>query len=164
MQAALKWGALVGAASYIVAGLAIPLLAGALFGTPDLSNPGVLTFGCLGIFVLLFGFSAAGYWTGRETLKAGMGAVGGIVALAVYAVLTRLYTPHVHAVSATAATAKVTPAGGNAVGQAVAALVADAFVLGLAALMGWLGGRPGAQNARRAREAATPGITRGGAN
>lgn len=151
MQAAVKWGTLVGAASYIIAGLAIPLLAKVLFGTPDLTNPGVLTLGCLGIFALLFGFSAAGYFTGRQTLKAGMGAVAGVVAVAVYAVLMRLYTPHLPAVSAAAVAANATPVGGNAIGQAIAALVADAFVFGLAALMGWLGGRPGAQKARRAR-------------
>jgi hypothetical protein len=150
MQSALKWGALTGAALYIFAGVAIPLLSDALFGTPDLTNPGVLIFGCLGVFLLLFGFSAAGFFTGRDTLKPRLGAVAAIIALALYAVLTALYTPHAgpSPVAASATSAK------NPVGQAIAALVADAFVGGLAALMGWLGGRPGAQRARRMHQEA----------
>jgi hypothetical protein len=157
MQPALKWGALVGTASYLVAALALPLLSAALFGTPDLANPGVLVLGCLDIFLLLFGFSAAGYFTGRETLKDRLGAVAGMTAFVVYAVLTAVYTPHAGGSPASAGT----KGSANAVGQAIAAVVADAFVLGLAALMGWLGGRPGAQKARRAREAAVGAASQG---
>jgi hypothetical protein len=152
MQSALKWGALAGAALYLVAAVALPLLSAALFGAPDLTNPGVLVLSCLDIFLLLFGFSAAGYFTGRETLKDRLGALAGIAAFVVYAVLTAVYTPHAGGAPASTST----KGNVNAVGQAIAAVVADVFVLGLAALMGWLGGRPGAQKARRAREAAQP--------
>lgn len=149
MLPALRWGALVGVAAYLIAGLAIPFAGLALFGNADLSNPGVLIFGCSGIFLLLFGFSAAGYFTGRDTLKAGLGAVSGLAALAVYAVLTALYSPRAAGGTTT------TPASANvsAIGQAIASIVAAVFVFAIAALMGWLGGRPGAQKALK-RQAA----------
>ncbi len=156
MRSAVKWGALVGALAYLTAGLGVPLIADALFGTPDLSNPGVLIFGCLGIFTLLFGFSAAGYFTGRDTRNAGLGAISGVLALALYAALTALYTPR----SGPSATSAASSArAGNALGQAIASIVADTFVFGLAALMGWLGGRPGAQKARRAHLASMQALT-----
>lgn len=148
MLSAAKWGALIGAALYLIAGLALPLIARALLPTTDLSNPAVVTIGCVGIFLVLFGFSAAGYFTGRETMRAGLGAIAGVIAMVVYTLLTGLYAP----ASGTATTAnsqsKVSP-----VGQAAASIIALALVLGLAALMGWLGGRPGAQQARRAKAA-----------
>ncbi len=151
MLSAVKWGAHAGLGSYLVAQVGLTLLGLALFPTGGsiVDHPGVLIFACLGIFLLLFAFSAAGYYTGRETLKAGLGAVAGLVALALYAALSALYTPGAGASATAPAGASLSP-----VAQAIARGVAALFIFGLAALMGWLGGRPGAQNARR-RLAAT---------
>lgn len=140
MLAALKWGALVGVTSYVVANVVITALGLLLFPHANLTNPGLVAFACLSLFLLLFAFSTAGYFTGRETLRSGLGAAAGVVALAIYAVLSAIYTPGGHAATSTASGATA-----NAIAQGVAALI----VLGIAALMGWLGGRPGAQNAKK---------------
>lgn len=152
MRVALKWGALVGLAIYLVATVGITFLALILFPHQpvDLYHPGVFTLSCLGIFGVLFACSAAGYFTGRETLRDGYGAVAGMVALAVYYALGLLYTPGSRPGAALAVTS---PAGKSAAesafAQAVATLSSALIVFGIAALMGWLGGRPGAAKARR---------------
>lgn len=148
MRAALKWGVLTGVGAYVVAQLILTLGATLIFGdgAADLTHPGLLLSGCLGIFFILFAFSAAGYFTGRDTLKAGMGAVGGIVAFVVYALLSGIYTPQTVAVAPAAGTHAQPP---NPVAAGGAFLASMVVVLGIAALMGWLGGRPGATNARR---------------
>ena len=75
MWAALKWGVLVGVGIYVLDRLALTWLATALFGpgVPSLDNPALFSSLCLGIFALLFAFSAAGYFAGRETARPGMG-------------------------------------------------------------------------------------------
>ena len=196
MRAALKWGALVGAGVYVIAGVALTLLATALFGpgVPGLDNPALFSSLCLGIFLLLFAFSAAGYFAGRETGHDGTGALAGMVAFVVYAVLSRIYSPssvpagtaatgtptaaptataaatHVAATATAIARATATAAasaGGHPAQQVpppsgVVTLLANAIsfllVLGIAALLGWLGGRPGAQRTRKAaaKVTATP--------
>jgi hypothetical protein len=95
MTSALKWGALVGVSSYLVLTIGLTLLNSLLFGTSptDLNHPGSLAFACLGIFGILFAFSAAGYFTGRETLKVGWGVTSAMLALIVYYVLGLIYTP-----------------------------------------------------------------------
>ncbi|MGZ3637691.1 MAG: hypothetical protein ACXVCX_07605, partial [Ktedonobacterales bacterium] len=99
-------------------------------------------------FALLFAFSAAGYFAGRDTLKDGLGAIAGMIAFAVYAALSaipvRLTSSQVPSTSTTPAAPSQNPAT-----QAIVSLVALLFALGIAALMGWLGGRPGAMRARR---------------
>lgn len=183
MRAALKWGALVGAGAYVVAQVALTLLATALFGpgSPGLDHPALFSSLCLGIFLLLFAFSVAGYFAGRETGRDGMGAVAGMVAFVVYAVLSRIYSPssipagstatgaptatatatHIAATATAVAThsatavahATATAAPQVAPPSGVAIFLADItsflLVLGIAALMGWLGGRPGAQRTRK---------------
>jgi hypothetical protein len=149
MRSAIKWGVVVGIASYLLLGLGLTLLGIAAFGTGSASldiNPGKLTLGCASIFLLLFAFSAAGYFTGRETLNAGMGAVAGIVACAIYGVLITIYAPGASANIITEDTA----GPGGFVLQAMAIFVTVTIPLGIAALMGWLGGRPGAMRARKA--------------
>lgn len=189
MRAALKWGALVGAGAYVIAGLALALLATALFGpgVPGLENPALFSSLCLGIFLLLFAFSAAGYFAARETGRDGTGALAGMVAFVVYAVLSRIYSPSsvptgtaatgtptatataaaTHAAATATAVARATAtaaAGGNPAQQPpapsgvvtlLASVISFLLVLGIAALMGWLGGRPGAQRTRRAAAKAT---------
>src|SRR5262249_25147965 len=152
MRAVFKWGGLVGSATYLVATVGLGLLAQALFPRQpiDIDHPGILSLTCLGIFGLLFALSAAGYFVGRETLRDDLGAVAGIVALAVYYVLSLLYTPGARAGAAlTAGAPPGKSAAESAFAQAVAVLSAGLIVFGIAALMGWLGGRPGAANARR---------------
>ncbi|MGH2517943.1 MAG: hypothetical protein ACRDHP_20040 [Ktedonobacterales bacterium] len=148
MRAALKWGIVTGVGAYVVAQLVLTLGATLIFGAGpgDLNHPGILLSGCLGIFFILFAFSAAGYFTGRDTLKAGMGAIGGIIAFVAYALLSRIYTPQT--VSTTPAPSASAPAI-SPVAAGGAFLAAMLVVLGIAALMGWLGGRPGATNARK---------------
>lgn len=156
MRAALKWGLLTGAGAYVVAQLVLTLGATLIFGAGpgDPNHPGILLSGCLGIFFVLFAFSAAGYFTGRDTLTAGLGAVSGIVAFAVYAILSRIYTPQTVPVTA-ASVSKSAASTINPVAQAGVFLAALLVVVGIAALMGWLGGRPGATNARKRQGLAT---------
>ena len=162
MRFALKWGALTGLGAYVVGRLILTLGAMLLFGDgpSDLDHPGILTSACLGIFIILFAFSAAGYYTGRDTLKAGMGAVAGIVAMAVYAALSAIYTP---GASAAATPAQPGQPAISPVAQAISLVAAALVVFGIAALMGWLGGRPGAANARKralkAQQEATETVT-----
>lgn len=143
MRPIVKWGGVFGVTTYLLAGLAIPALSLAFFPHADNSNPGLVTFECAGIFLLLFAFSAAGYFTGRDTLNAGKGALAGMLSLAVYEALFTLYTPQS---KGTAAPAGQHP---NAAVQVSAFLVSTLLEFGLAALMGWLGGRPGATKARK---------------
>ena len=142
-----KWGAVIGLGSYLVAQLGLDLLNIVAFGagSADIGHPESFSLACLGIFGLLFAFSAAGYFTGRETLRAGWGALAAALALVIYSALSALYTPQA------TPTAAPTPhaTGGAAAAALVAKAVAGLLTLGVAALMGWLGGRPGAANARR---------------
>ena len=190
MRAALKWGALIGVGTYVIARVALTLLATALFGAgvPSLENPALFSSLCLGIFLLLFAFSAAGFFAGRETGRDGMGAVAGMVTFVVYAALSQIYSPsslpagsaaatptaqataaaaatHIAATATAIATSSATAARATATATAghpvqtlpapsgvtilLANLTSFLLVLGIAALMGWLGGRPGAQRARK---------------
>lgn len=156
MLSALKWGGIVGVGAYLLARLGLGLLSAALFGASspvDLNHPGPFSLACLGIFGLLFAFSAAGYFAGRDTLKDGLGAVAGMIAFAFYAALSAIPLP-LNGSQATS-TPATTPAAPHQdpMTQAISGLIALLFALGIAALMGWLGGRPGAMNARRRRAA-----------
>jgi hypothetical protein len=151
MISAAKWGAIVGVGSYLVLIVGLTLLNSALFGSSpaDPNHPGPLTLVCLGIFGVCFAFSAAGYFTGRETCKAGLGAVSAVIALIVYYLLATLYTPDRTATSGTGGATDKLPV----VAQVLSAVVAAVFVMLLAAGMGWLGARPAVQQAeRRARQ------------
>jgi hypothetical protein len=144
LRSSAKWGALVGVISYLALGVLLRLLGNRLFGSSaaDLTNnSGKLTLGCLGIFALLFAFSAAGFFAGRESLRPAAGTAAGMIAFVLYSVLGAIYEP---------GGALRTAGAGNFFSQLVALLL----VIGFAALMGWLGGRPGAQQGlRRARAA-----------
>ena len=148
MLAAAKWGAAFGALAYLVLRLGLTVLAPTLFGNgpADLDHPALLTSACLGIVGLLFAFSAAGYFAAREAGRAGTGALAGTLAFVLYAALSALYTPGGSTPSAGS------PATLSPVAQAASALAALLLGIGIAALMGWLGGRPGAQTALRRRE------------
>jgi hypothetical protein len=152
MIPAVKWGALVGVGSYVILIIGLTLLSSILFGTSpaDFSHPGPLTLACLGIFGILFAFSAAGYFTGRETHRVAWGAISAIIALAIYYVLSLIYTPG-------RSTSLGTPSTGtsgqlSAAAQALSAIAAAAVVLLIAAAMGWLGARPAVQQARKRLE------------
>ncbi len=154
MRIALKWGAVVGVVAYLVGTVLLTLLAKVFFaGQPvDVNHPGVFSLSCLGIFGLLFAFSAAGYFTGRDTLLDGWGAVAGMASLLVYYVLSLLYTPGAE-FAASLRGEFVSVPGKSAAESAFAAAVsvaASAFIVfAIAAMMGWLGGRPGAKNAQK---------------
>jgi len=166
MRAAALWGSVTGLGAYLILRLGLALLTVLLFGSgsADLDHPGIFTSTCLGIFALLFAFSAAGYFAGRDSLRAGMGALAGMISVAVYAALSALYTPQTSGAGG-AATPGPSAQALPLAAQAASAIVAAALVFGIAALMGWLGGRPGAQNGRRrlaaAGKATTPEHSRG---
>lgn len=150
MIPAAKWGAITGIVTYLVVAIVLTVVGNLLFGTGAATleaNPGKLAFGCLSIFLLLFAFSAAGFFTGRETLRGGLGALSGMVAFAIYAALFAIYSPGGGGVAA-ATPAPNSPAN-SAVAQAIGLLAALVVLLLIAAMMGWLGGRPGAQRARK---------------
>lgn len=151
MRAAIKWGALVGVASYLLLGIGLTVLGEAAFGNGAASldsSPGKLTLGCGSLFLLLFAFSAAGFFTGRETLNAGMGALAGMVTFALYGVLITIYAP---GSSTNVLTQDANMPGGFGM-QAMALFVTVTIPLGIAALMGWLGGRPGAMRGRKMQQ------------
>ena len=148
MRAAIKWGALIGIASYLLVGLGLTILGKVAFGDAPATldaSPGKLSLGCASLFLLLFAFSAAGFFAGRETLNAGMGAIAGMVAFALYGVLITIYAPG----SSANVLAQDAVMPGGPILQAMAIVVTVAIPLGIAALMGWLGGRPGAMRARK---------------
>ena len=147
MRAAIKWGTLTGAVTYLVIRVALTLLSIAIFGNApaDPQHPALIILGCLGLFAMLFMFSAAGYFTGRDTLRPALGAVAGMISLAVNQVLTLIYSPG----AAPSTTRASSPSPIPVVGQFLLQAVAGLLVFSGAALMGWLGGRPGAQNARK---------------
>ena len=150
MRAVLKWGALTGIGAYVITRIGFTYAALYAFGAAPAgpNNPGPIMFGCIGIFVILFMFSAAGYYAGGATRSAGIGALAGLLSCAVYAAASAVYTP------GQAASTAVTGAG-NSTTRIVTQAVAAVAVFGIAALMGWLGGRPGAKNARKADQAST---------
>jgi hypothetical protein len=156
MMSAAKWGALVGVGSYVILIIGLTLLSSILFGASpaDFSNPGPLTLACLGIFGVLFAFSAAGYFTGRETHRAGWGAISAIIALIIYYVLSLIYTP-----GRGSGTGSPSTSGHlSVIAQVLSAIAAAAFVLLIAAGMGWLGARPAVQQAeaKRRKQNAAP--------
>jgi hypothetical protein len=141
LTAALKWGAISGAVAYVLY-LGFAFLERSLEtgrSTDITANPALLVSPCLLYFLLLFAFSAAGFYTGRETGRAGFGAVAGMVTLAVLYGLERIYAP------AMSTSVPAAQSGTNPTSQAIFLIVASVLVFGLAASMGWLGGRPGAQ-------------------
>jgi hypothetical protein len=150
MLSAAKWGAIVGVAIYVIS-QAITLIGQAALGPApaDPSHPAKYALGCLDLLLIIFAFSASGFYTGRETRVAGYGAIAGMVTFAVYGLLLALIPIG----------ARVTlGAGAPTVGQqVVVGLAVVAIYLAIAALIGWLGGRPGASrglaSARRANEA-----------
>ena len=150
MVSAVKWGAIVGVAIYIVS-QAIALIGQAALGPApaDPSHPGKIALGCVDLLLIAFAFSTSGFYAGRETRVAGYGAIAGMVTFAVYGLLLGLLPLGT----------RVTPgAGGASPGQdVILGVVTIAVYLGIAALIGWLGGRPGAARgkaiARRADEA-----------
>ena len=147
MRAAVKWGTLTGVGTYLVIRVALTLLSIAIFGNApaDPQHPALIILGCLGLFAMLFMFSAAGYFTGRDTLRPALGAVAGMISLAVNQVLTLIYSPGATSSATTAPSTSSVPVAGQILLQGIAGLL----VFSGAALMGWLGGRPGAQNARK---------------
>lgn len=155
MRAAIKWGVLVGVASYLLVGIALTVLGVLLFGTGPATvdaNPGKLSLACGTLFLLLFAASAAGYFAGRESLSAGMGALAGLLAFAIYGALITIYAPD----SSSSVISQDAQMPGGLWIQAMSIIVTVSIPLGIAALMGWLGGRPGAARARKALQTRTP--------
>jgi hypothetical protein len=154
MLAGLKWGAIVGVAIYVIE-VALGLIENALTAhtTADVTaHPVQLIPICLLYFGLLFSFSAAGFYTGRETGRAALGAVAGPVTLIVQYILARLYSP----TPPTTTTAAPPQPGVDPVLKLLAMLVAPLLLIGIAASLGWLGGRPGAQRHAQRQPSAGP--------
>lgn len=154
MLSAVKWGALVGVAIYIVS-QALVLVDNAAFpGAPSVNNPGAVSLGCLSLMLIIFAFSASGFYTGRETGRAGLGAVAGMITFVVYAALLAVYSVGGRIIQS--------DGKGGIAGTLAATVVPVVLYLGLAALIGWLGGRPGASRSPLRMGGATSGATSGG--
>lgn len=137
MRSVAKWGAVIGVATYIVS-LAIFYINDLIDGSApaDPAHPTAVALGCLELLVIAFAFSAAGFYAGRDTRVAGYGALAGMLTCAVYGILRAVVPLAQQAASATP---------GLTAGQQLAiSIVSDVIILGVAALIGWLGGRPGA--------------------
>lgn len=149
MLSAAKWGAIVGVAIYIISQVITIVSQIALGAGPaDPNHPGRIALGCFDLLLIVFAFSASGFYTGRETRKAGLGAIAGMVTFAVYGALLAIYS-----VSGQRADPG---AGGATLGEKVLiGLVTVLFYLGISALIGWLGGRPGATRGLARARAAT---------
>jgi hypothetical protein len=80
-----------------------------------------------------------------------MGALAGMVTFAIYGVLITIYAP---GSASNVLTQDANMPGGFGM-QAMALFVTVTIPLGIAALMGWLGGRPGAMRARKTRQTRT---------
>ena len=151
MLSATKWGALVGVAVYLVS-QALYFAGEAAFGPSpaDPTHPAKYALGCVNLLIIAFAFSTSGFYAGRETRLAGMGAIAGMVTFAVYGALLAVVPVG----------ARVSPGqGGATLGQDIAiGLVTVLVYLGIAALIGWLGGRPGATRGKgSAPRVAEPG-------
>ncbi len=144
-RTAATWGALVGFCLYLGVGILLTLIGNAVAG----SSSTYLTLGCLGFFLLLFAFSAAGYLAGQSTGRASAGAIAGMVALLVYGVLEQLYEPASTIAQTASTTSASTTPSVSTTALIVAQIITDVLFLGIAAGLGWLGGRPGAQRAQR---------------
>jgi hypothetical protein len=146
MLSAAKWGALVGVAIYLVSQVITLVNQVALGGGPvDPNHPGAIALGCLNLLLIIFAFSASGFYAGRETREAGYGAIAGMVTFVIYAALLEVYS-----VGGRAGLA----AGGATLGQQIViGIISVIIYLFISALIGWLGGRPGAaQGLARARQ------------
>ncbi|HEV2238868.1 MAG TPA: hypothetical protein VGR57_19575 [Ktedonobacterales bacterium] len=149
MLAGLKWGAISGVAVYVVA-LALDYLALQLSGngaTAINERPVLLIPICGAIFAILFACSAAGFFTARETGVVWQGIVAGVIAYAVQFGLSKIYTPGARS---------ATPATPVTAVSVIVSIIAGLLVVGIAAGMGWLGGRPGALQYARRRLLADP--------
>lgn len=136
MLSAAKWGAIVGVAVYIISQALYFIGLGAFGPEPaDPSHPAKIALGCVQLLLIAFAFSTSGFYTGRETRVAGYGAIAGMVTFAIYGLLLAIIPIG----------ARVTPGqGGATLGQdVVIGLITVTVYLGVAALIGWLGGRPG---------------------
>ena len=152
MTSGIKWGVIVGVAVYLALlasnALSNVMLAQTGTAVSVTEHPVLLVPLCLSLFVLVFAFSAAGFYTGRETGRAELGALAGAVTLVVQYVLGLVGTALMSGGSHAAAPDQrlVSPFA-----QMAASVVAALLVLGLAASIGWLGGRPGATRFAKSR-------------
>lgn len=137
MRSVAKWGVIVGVAIYAVSQLLYVVSALALGASPeDPSHPAGYVLQCVELLLIAFAFSAAGFYTGRETRVAGFGALAGMLAFAVYGLLLSIIPVG----------ARIAPASnGLTLGQEIVVeIVSVTLILAIAAFIGWLGGRPGA--------------------
>ena len=139
MISAAKWGAIIGVVIYIVAQLLAIISDTAFPGALGVNNPGAISLGCLSLLLLIFAFSASGFYTGRETRIAGLGAIAGMVTFVIYGLLSAIYSVNGRPGA---------PQSGGLGTTVVVDVISVALYLGLAALIGWLGGRPGAGRGR----------------
>ncbi len=141
MLSAAKWGALVGVAIYVVSQVITIINQVALGGGPvDPNHPAVIALGCVNLLLIVFAFSASGFYAGRETREAGFGAIAGMVTFIVYGALLSIYTFGGRVALG---------AGGATLGQQIViGVITIILYLVISALIGWLGGRPGAAQGR----------------
>lgn len=151
MRSVAKWGVIVGVATYAVSQILYVISALALGASPeDPSHPAGYVLQCVELLLIAFAFSAAGFYTGRETRLAGMGALAGMLTFAIYGLLLSVIPLGAH----------VAPSSnGLPLGQEIVVeIVSVTLILAIAAFIGWLGGRPGATRGKAIASRATASI------
>ncbi len=91
---ALKWGAIVGVAYFVLAYL-VALLSNVIvgFGNNPTQNPSLVIPACLGLFVIVFALYVAGYLPAMERGQIGPGLLSTLVMLAISNILGKLINP-----------------------------------------------------------------------
>jgi hypothetical protein len=143
VRSAASWGGLFGLALYLFVGLVLTLVGIAIAspGNADpTQNPALYTLGCFQFLLLLFTYSAAGYYAGLETARASVGALAGAITFGVYWILSIIYLPVGTSSTPTTAPASQVSAATVIISNLIVLLIS----LGIAAGLGWLGGRAGA--------------------
>jgi hypothetical protein len=142
LLSALKWGALIGVAYYIVSLIVIVIENALLQGN---ANPAAnLAFAvplCVGVFAIIFALYSAGYLAGGERLHVAPGVLSALVMIIVASLLGKIYTPGV------AQTSTVKQPASSPVAQIAGFIVYLAIVIGI----GYLGGFYGVKNKLKAR-------------
>lgn len=147
LLSAVKWGAIMAVAYYIVSLLVLFVELALTRGGADPSQN--LAFAvplCVGIFAIVFAVYAAGYQAGSERMHAVPGAAAAVVMYIIADILGSIYTPGVTAISAHTSGHVPATATSSLATQVVAFILYLAAVIGL----GYLGGFYGVKNKLKA--------------
>jgi hypothetical protein len=132
LLAALKWGAIVGVAYYVVNLLMLTVLNAILRVNDNVgSNPLIALPLCIGIFALAFGLYTAGYQAGIARMHVAPGVLSALIMLGLSNLLSRLYSPTTQQI--------VTKTSSSSSAVGVVGVVSLLFAVGIAAGLGYAG-------------------------